>query len=96
MGLARSFFGWIFILYGLYVLIGNLISLTGISVLQFTNPTDLIDIGQDVFLPPQFLFVLSIIGFLWGALWIWIGNKIRTGGQRNQGGGIQVQRFRKK
>jgi len=95
MGLIRGFFGWIFILYGIYVLIGNVITITGVSVVQFTNPVDFVDI-EGISINPNLLLILSIVGFLWGALWIWIGNKVRKGGG-GQSGGIQVvQRFRKK
>ncbi|MCP6727171.1 MAG: hypothetical protein KJI69_04045 [Patescibacteria group bacterium] len=88
MGAIRFIFGWIFILYGAYVLIGNTIGILGVSALQFTNPTDFVDI-QGLTIDPNLLLILNIVGFLWGALWLWIGNKVRTGGQ-------QVQRFSKR
>lgn len=86
MGLARTIFGWIFILYGIITILN--------AVLIFTAKVSLFDIIFPsartleetillTLLPPEFELGLAIVVGLWGALWIWIGNKVRTGGQQS-------------
>lgn len=79
MGAIRTIFGIIFILYGLTNLINGIFIFLGMNPPLFfsegvENTNDLISI----FIPLQ---IFGIILALWGLLWIWIGNKVRTGGK---------------
>lgn len=79
MGIVRSFFGWIFILGGIYrVILGIGILFLG-GILSSTDPiTSSIEIDN-----PALLSVLGVVWILAGAFFIWLGSLIR--GKKNQG-----------
>jgi len=82
MGFLRSVIGWIFIIYGFFSILNATLSVIGASLFTILFPT--FSFVEDVLEPSTsdfFLILLIIFGFLWGILWIWIGNKVRTGGQ---------------
>ncbi len=89
MGAIRFIFGIIFIIYGIVNLINGSFTVLGmVAPLSGSDPVTLMEFNVILseIIPLQ---LFGIIIVLWGLLWIWIGNKVRTGGQ-------PVQRFSKR
>lgn len=82
MGFLRSLIGWIFIIYGFFSILNATLNVIGANLFTILFPT--FTFVEDVLEPSTsdfFLTILVIFGFLWGIFWIWLGNKVRTGGQ---------------
>jgi len=87
MGTIRLIFGIIFILYGITNLLNGLFLILGMNPpIFFGEGVENTNVLISQILP---LPIFGIVTLLWGLLWIWIGNKVRTGGQA-------VQRFSKR
>ena len=88
MGAIRIIFAIIFILYGLSNLINGSFTILGMVQPLSLNPeaTENSTVVISEIIPIQ---VFGIVLVLWGLLWIWIGNRVRTGGK-------QTQRFSKR
>ncbi len=84
MGFGRSVIGWILILYGISSIFNAIMFLLTERTLfnVLIQAPSFEEVVVFSLLPPEFTIGIAIFGFLWGTLWIWIGNKVRTGGQQ--------------
>ncbi len=83
MGAIRIIFAIIFILYGLTQAVNGAFIILGMDQPLTLNPQGTAEADAIV----SQIIPLQLFGFItvgWGLLWIWIGNRVRKGGQQNE------------